>query len=439
MPLLGDPDPQGFSAVGIDAEPPWEVKECIDYASPAKSSLVLFAYLSFLGYYAFLGFTGPPRLSTAAETVPLHFQSPKTTNVTIDMRLVNLNSDLRFFDLNCEAVRNWSDSVDSAVQMNFSEIHRLKKGGSLSAISPVRFESGEFMFPAGSNVSTPVRVLPIEVDDHEAVILSVTVESAEIRRMNLTFSYPYVNPSYEGYFSMMRYFFSGTVLYGLVMYIMSWEEILHQDTTCVMLGFLGLVSCNPTSYWLQNYPRATAVVDAGLIAAFFNYFRFFVFERIREIVNEKPSIAVEVFFFALGFGDFWSGVGKDWALERAAAGSNSLPLDPGPLFQTVLFVVYAFLIGNQCRQVCCRRDELPHEATRTFCFGTVQLVAFLMTAVQIGGWWLPRIGADGGPKLSVFAAHFGGATACLLWRKEFQDAENDREVDLQFALDESES
>jgi hypothetical protein len=236
---------------------------------------------------------------------------------------------------------------------------------------------------------------------------------------------------------MMRYFFSGVVLYGLVIYIISWENLLHQDSSCVLLGFLGLVSCNPANYWLQDYPSITRVLDAFIQAVFVNYMRFFLFERIRAVVNPKPSIFVQCFFCALCMADFWSETRADWALMRAVAGSRTLHFAPRSLCRAVMTGAYAFLIVSQWIHVCCREHELPHEKNRILCFGTVQFVAFLASSLQISGDWVPSIAISAAPKLLVLATHFTGAAACLFWVKEFQNSENNEQVSERFVLDTS--
>jgi hypothetical protein len=421
-----------------------DIKECIDYTPASKIGVLLMAYLGFVGYYAFTGFTAPPRILTATESLPVRFLSPNSTNITIDLRLTNLADALRFFDLSCAILRGTNSLGLERIPVNFTLTHRLKKRQDFSVIYASKSASAAFLFSADSNISAPISILPLQLNNDDTAIVSVSFDFGHIAPLNLslfgfTFSYPYVNRSCDRYFAMMRYFFSGVVLYGIVMYIISWENVLQQDQSCILLGLVGLISCNPTGFWLRGYPRITTIVDAIVTSVFINNFRFFIFERIRAVVNQKPSPVLALFFWSLGAADLWCLLGPDWALLRAGGGSAVPPFSPALLCQTALTIAYAALVWRQCARVCCREHELPNEGNRTFCFGVVQFVALFASALQIGGGWVTRIGATAGPKLFALAAHFGGAAACLIWVKQFQDVVSEHEAPPQFFLDDSDS
>jgi hypothetical protein len=440
MRLYSNTDKSGFTAVDFVGDQQWETKECIDYASSAKVMVVLTVYTIFVFAYAITGATAPPRALTASDTVPIRFPPFTSTNATIDIRLVDLEPGARWFDLQCSALRGTATGSRALINTTFVEIHRLKKGAVLSNLSTPRTNAIVFDFPPDSLTSDPVLLVPVDTRGHDTVILSLTMELGELKLLpdlRFVFSYPYINPCYHQYFVMMRYFFSGTVLYGLILYLMSWDDLLHQDQGCLLLGLLGLVACNPTNFWLQKFAVWTAVSDAIVMALFVNYFRFFVFERIRAVVNPKPSFVIGMYFVAFCIIDIWNGIGQDWPLTRAIAGRNRTLFHAPSFCHGAYAAGYFLLLIMQWINVCCREHELPNESNRTVCFGAVQIIALLAVVMQDCAAAVPSLGISAAPRLVFLAAHFGGAAACLIWLKEFQGPERDEAPEAQFVLDDS--
>jgi hypothetical protein len=89
-------------------------------------------------------------------------------------------------------------------------------------------------------------------------------------------------------------------------------------------------------------------------------------------------------------------------------------------------------------RACWREVALPHETSRTFCFGTVQLFSLLATIVHdLVSKYFRVIPLSPIPELIFLASHNMGAAACLLWSKEFHREKSQHHFQSRFSLDSS--
>jgi hypothetical protein len=90
-------------------------------------------------------------------------------------------------------------------------------------------------------------------------------------------------------------------------------------------------------------------------------------------------------------------------------------------------------------RACLREVTLPHEASRTFCFGTVHLFSLVTTIVHdLGSKYFRAIALSPVPELFFLASHPMGAAACFLWSKELYREKSQHNFQSRFALDSSE-
>jgi hypothetical protein len=251
------------------------------------------------------------------------------------------------------------------------------------------------------------------------------LDGLDSSKLSFLFSFPYTDPSYDGFFRTMRLFFSAVVLYTLIIYVLSWENLLHQDSACILLGLLGLVACNPMQYWFDGHPDLVRTIGFVLRSLFVSFLRFFLFDRIQAAVTQKPSLSFQIFFAVFGIVDF---------CFHATQGSPSRVLSVHALF----LAIYTLLVVFQWGRACWRDVALPHEASRTFCFGTVQLFSLLATIVHdLGSKFFRVILLSPVLELIFLASHSMGAAACLLWSKEFHREKSQPHFHSRFSLDSS--
>jgi hypothetical protein len=247
-------------------------------------------------------------------------------------------------------------------------------------------------------------------------------------KLSFLFSYPYLNPGYDGFFRTTRLFFSAIVLYALVIYVLSWRNPQHQDSSCVLLGLLGLVACNPLQYWFDALPGLVRTTGVLLRSLFVGFLRFFLFDRIQAVLAPKSSPWVQLFFAGFELVDLYFHSDQERPPGNVAALSGHV----------AFLVIYSFLVVFQWVRACWREVALPHEVSRTFCFGTVQLFSLLATLTHdLGSKYFQVIAFSPVPELVFLASHHVGAAACLFWSKEFHRERSRDHYQSRFSLDNS--
>jgi hypothetical protein len=253
--------------------------------------------------------------------------------------------------------------------------------------------------------------------------------------LSLLFTYPYVNPAYGPSFRSAHLFFGAVCLFALLIYCLSWDDLSHQEIGVLLLGFLGLLICNPLGWIESTSPDLSQFVDRLLAALFVGYFRYFAYDRIRLILNPKQSFITIALFLALAAGDFFCHFEPDHALTLST-NPTSWRLPTPILGRAIVLGVYALLVISLWIRVCSREQELPHESNRTFCFGSVQVLAFLAAVLQdLVAELFASVALSPAPELLYLAAHHVGAAVCIIWSREFHQEKVPDRFQSRFFLD----
>jgi hypothetical protein len=401
-----------------------DVMECIDYDSSQRVTLVIFFYCLFLVFFCYQAFRSPSRVLYKSGLVPVRLPSTRAVNATIDLRFTAIPT---IFNLSCQAVRPQGSLGSPNLSAHFSETHRFKSGGEVSEVSKPRGGYGLFMFPEQSTVSSPVSLLSLEAPENGSVLLSINFRLKGIQNftsngLSFLFSYFCVSPEGDEYVRKMRVFCAVVVLYALVIYVLSWNQTRHADKTCLLLGLLGMLSCNP--FGNVGIPP---VVDLLLQSLFVAFFRFFLHEKVQSVVLQRASSDIRVFFIILGAVDFAFHFGLD-----------VIPRSRIVVLYVIFLLLYGGMIVSMWVQACMREVSLPHEGTRTFCFGLVQFFSLFFTIVRdVGGLLFAGLAASPGPALLLLGARYGGVAACLFWLREYHQGRLPDNFESRFSLDSS--
>jgi hypothetical protein len=388
-------DSDGLSDVELEQEDALEARVCIDYGSLFHIELVFLAFLASVVYFGFTGASGPARVLTVLEVIPIRLDPEPPRIAAIDLRLTHFPQTMKFLNFTCRAIRSSSAAPADSLVFMIGESHRAVQGDALGAPSELRRLSAPVFFAKNSNISLAFPVLPIEIAGLDGLVVSAEIWIPNESIASLSFAYDYPNIAVAEYFRITRFIFSGTVLYGFVLYLTALPSISMADPSCVTVAFLGLVACNPSAFCLQHYPAVTAVIDNVLFACLANYFRFFVFEFLRELVSSKSLWIVEMYFVAF--------FGLDVAARCGWA----------KMVQVGWVVSYTVVVLHQFSRICCRGGE---GSNRTFFFGSLQLcsvVAALFRDVVVENCAVLTLSIA--PELIMYAVTFVGAACALIW------------------------
>jgi hypothetical protein len=225
-------------------------------------------------------------------------------------------------------------------------------------------------------------------------------------KLSFELSYRYPNSCYEKYFRVVRCAFSGGVFFGFVFYISA--QFSGHDPSCFVLGFLGLIACNPAAIWLSDYPTVVTALDAVLLPLFLHFFRYACFEKVR---SGKPSLWLQTYFMLFCALEIWFKYNTNFMVTSS---------DSTPVFvHNLCLASYAVLVLCESVYASFCRSQVSGKATWIVGFIVIQCVALIAAVVHdVGSGKYAILALSAAPELFLLAAHFTGTTLFLLWSPE---------------------
>jgi hypothetical protein len=223
-------------------------------------------------------------------------------------------------------------------------------------------------FLTGTRTSTPFRVMHKEVREFDTAQVRLTLSSDFDSVSGFLFHSSFANPSAFKFSRVARLLLSLLLGYMLIVYFsfLSFDDQLFTELFCVLLGVMGVLSCNPLALF---FPSAMSVqlLDHVSIAAFVALFRMFTLFQIEMIRgrSSSPNVLL-VFIAALFFGCYAT-------VEAGATFDRTMLFAEAEIETIVVLPTEALLINFDCA------------------YGTLFVCWLLMASIHSGGFAAKRL------------------------------------------------